>query len=93
MRTGTCPKCNSTEVYCADSDKPMHSGLYTCRDSNPYLHIGIDKGGFFGLETTLLPFSCYVCRHCGYFELYVRDTSQLAKLADALNWRKAGTQA
>jgi hypothetical protein len=30
----------------------------------------------------------YVCQTCGYYEMFVRDLSVLAKLDDCDNWRK-----
>jgi predicted nucleic-acid-binding Zn-ribbon protein len=30
----------------------------------------------------------FVCRACGFSEMYVRDTDKLKKLEDCTNWRK-----
>jgi predicted nucleic-acid-binding Zn-ribbon protein len=82
MRDGLCPKCASEEVYLADAQPP---GLLT-GDSQPFLRIYKDKG--FWPDVVIAEMNIYVCRTCGFSEMYVRDTDKLVKLEDCTNWRK-----
>ncbi len=87
MRAGTCPKCNSSEVYKSYAKGSLDAGLRT-GDGQPLLNIHRDKGGLFGDDFTLLYLECYVCRNCGYIEQYTHDLTDLAKLTDAKNWQR-----
>lgn len=87
MRAGTCPKCNSSEVYSAYAQGSLDAGL-RAGEGQALLNIHKDKGGLFGDDFTMLSLECYVCRNCGYLEQYVHDVDQLNKLADAKNWHK-----
>jgi predicted nucleic-acid-binding Zn-ribbon protein len=89
MRTGTCPKCNSKEVYKAYAQGSLDAGMRT-GDGQPLLNIHIDKGGLFGDKFTLLTLEHYLCRSCGYLEHYVIDLAELDKLNEAKNWEKMG---
>jgi hypothetical protein len=46
------------------------------------VHLRISKGD------ATIPMQYYVCRQCGYFELYVRDVAALAKLDGSGNWKR-----
>jgi predicted nucleic-acid-binding Zn-ribbon protein len=84
VRDGQCPKCSSQEVY-SSLARGAQAGLST-DGGQPLLRIYKDKR--FIPDISLLEMACYVCRDCGYFEMYVRDTSQLSRLDDCTNWQK-----
>jgi predicted nucleic-acid-binding Zn-ribbon protein len=84
MLGGTCPKCASEEVYYNDA-KGSQSGLST-DGGQPLLRVYKDKR--FMPDIALLEMNCYVCRACGYFEMYVQDVAQLSKLDDCTNWSR-----
>lgn len=84
MKNSQCPKCSSAEVYFNNSTGAQ-SGLST--DSGQPL-LRIYKENRFIPDIALLEMACYVCRECGYFELHVRDVSELAKLDNCTNWQK-----
>jgi len=85
MKNGTCPKCNSTEVYRSQAKTGLEYGLVVDK-STPLLNIYKDKGWW--PDVTMLSMDYFVCRVCGYFEMYVQDTAGLAKLDDSTNWVK-----
>jgi hypothetical protein len=82
MRNGLCPKCASDEIYLADLNP---HGLLT-GDGHPLLRIYKEKG--FWPDVVIAETEIYVCRACGFLEMYVRDTDKLEKLEDCANWRK-----
>jgi predicted nucleic-acid-binding Zn-ribbon protein len=84
MREGRCPKCASEQIYYSNA-KGAQSGLST--DSGQPL-LRIYKDNRFIPDISLLEMDYYLCRQCGYLEMYVRDISQLAKLDDCTNWQK-----
>jgi predicted nucleic-acid-binding Zn-ribbon protein len=85
MRNGTCPKCKSEEVYGAYSKSSLDAGLHA-DDGQILFHIHSDKG-FLG-DSTFLYLETYVCRACGYLEMYVPDLQELEKLPGSTNWQK-----
>ncbi len=76
LRTGTCPKCGSTEVYCDDNLPWKTWGGY-----GNGLYISAWGWNYAVLDN-------YVCASCGYSERYVQDRSKLFKIAR--NWRRVG---
>jgi predicted nucleic-acid-binding Zn-ribbon protein len=82
MRNGLCPKCGSEEVYLADANPP---GLLT-GDGHPLLRIYKDKG--FWPDVVIAEMNVYVCRACGFLEMYARDIDKLSKLIDCTNWHR-----
>ena len=78
MRSGTCPKCESNEVY---SGEHLHS--FTKMGSNWANTIPI---------TAFLnaPLDNYVCVNCGYVESYIGDPGKLHKIAQ--KWPRSGQQ-
>lgn len=82
MRNGLCPKCNAEEVYIADANP---HGMLT-GDGQPLLRIYKEKG--FWPDVVIAEMNVYLCRACGYLELYARDLSKLEKLEDCSNWHK-----
>lgn len=86
MKNGICPKCTSTEVYRSKTKTGLEYGLVA--DKSPLLlNIYKDKGWW--PDVNLLYMDHFVCRACGYFEMYVQDIAKLAKLEDCTNWVKA----
>jgi predicted nucleic-acid-binding Zn-ribbon protein len=87
MRHGSCPKCQSTDVYTAYAKSSLDAGI----KEQPLLNLHTSKKGVFGDNYTLLDFDVYVCRQCGYVEQYVHDLASLTqRLPGASNWRKVG---
>lgn len=84
MRNGLCPKCDSEEIYLADAHP---QGLLT-GDGQPMLRIYKDKG--FWPDVIIAEMNVYVCRACGFLEMYVRDRAGLEKLEDCTNWHRVG---
>ena len=63
MKNGTCPKCNSTNVF--KKTKGVSFGSYPIRVNTGTMMVG-------GTE-----FDSYVCVDCGYFENYIQDPVKL----------------
>jgi predicted Zn-ribbon and HTH transcriptional regulator len=79
MKTGTCPKCRSTEVY-RGVKAPLEAG-------DGLLHVSAIHNNT-GLNILLEP---YVCRACGYVEMFVAEDSRNRLQAVALDtkrWQK-----
>jgi predicted nucleic-acid-binding Zn-ribbon protein len=90
MRNGICPKCNATEVYHSFSKKSLDSGLKT-GDGGPMVGFHKVGKGVFGDGFANITLEAYLCRKCGYVEMYVpeADLEQMSlKLAEAANWNK-----
>ena len=83
MQNGICPKCSSPEVYYSAAKGGQH-GL------NETSYVRIFKEKKWVPDITLLEFAYYLCRGCGYFEMYAQDLEKLAALEDCSNWRKVG---
>ena len=78
MQNGQCPKCQSTEIYRGTPLAGEGSVHLAAFPGNTFVNILVDA---------------YVCRNCGYIEMYVADSSKgkLDALAqDSKNWQKAG---
>ena len=84
MQNGLCIKCNTKNVYHSNA-KGSQSGLKT--DSGSPL-LNIFKENRFIPDIDLLEMDYYVCQSCGYFVMFVRDLSKLAKLDNCDNWKK-----
>jgi hypothetical protein len=84
MRNGLCVKCGADTVYFS-SAKGSQTGLKT-GDGSPYLNIYKDNKWIPDID--YLEMNYYVCRACGYFEMFVLDVSKLIKLDDCDNWQK-----
>ena len=79
MKTGTCPKCHSTEVY-RGVKAPLEAG-------QGWLHLSANRNNT-GLILMLEP---YVCRACGSVEMFVADDSRerlQAVEVDTKRWQK-----
>lgn len=87
MRSGTCPKCQSNEVYHNAAQGGLDAGVKT-GDGSPLLRIHTDKGGIFGSSFEMLYFENFVCQSCGYAEHYVGDLEKLKALPASANWKK-----
>lgn len=77
MKNGTCPNCNSTEVYSTDFS-PLQAGDSLVRLYNP-------KGNN-------LPIEIYLCANCGHMEIGVPE-SHKARISDLVKtdkWKKVG---
>jgi predicted nucleic-acid-binding Zn-ribbon protein len=77
VKTGTCPKCKSTSVYCGDKI-PLKSGPFGS-NSIPVSIVSIAS-----LDN-------YVCADCGYLESYVARESKLKEIS--ATWRLVGDEA
>lgn len=84
MTKGLCPRCNTSNVYIADS------GVGIQRDAGSNLRLG---GGVFG-GTMPIGVKDYVCTNCGFWETYVNDQDILAKITELAQagktWKQAG---
>lgn len=68
MRTGTCPKCQSTDLrMTADGFMWPQSVPGACLRTSRVVQAS--------------PMHTYVCVACGYFEHYVADAGKLAEVA------------
>ena len=79
MRFGICPKCNSSEIY---------RGISTDGE-------GLTAGSYISLveiragkQQATLWVDTYICRACGYLELFVANPADLAFLPQADGWVK-----
>ena len=79
MKNGICPKCNSTEVYrgASTEGEGLAAGTY-----NTTVEINASK------TPTTLWIDTYICRACGYLEMHVANSDELAVLAQADGWDK-----
>ena len=84
MQNGLCIKCNAETVYFSDAND-IKSGLRT-DNGCPRLNIYKDNKWIPDIDSSQM--NSYVCQTCGYFEMFVRDLSVLAKLEDCDNWKK-----
>lgn len=68
-RSGTCPKCEGTSIY--------HSACIMDRgDGNEAMCLAIRRNDPIDARE-VGQFEVYVCRKCGFSELYVVDLEQL----------------
>ena len=84
MKNGSCVKCSAKTVY-VSSGKGSQYALKT-GDGQPLL--GIYKDAKWLPDIDFCEMNCYVCRTCGYFEMYVEDLEKLKKLDNCTNWKK-----
>ena len=84
MQNGICSKCSAKSVYFSNAGGGQ-TGLRT-GDGHPLLNIYKDNR--FIPDIDFLEMDYYVCRTCGYFEMFVRDKNKLVKLDDCSNWCK-----
>ena len=67
MKTGTCPKCGSDEVF---------SGAGISLKKGPFGSNSIPVG-----LTSIAALDNYVCADCGYVESYVSDPKKLVEIS------------
>ena len=67
MKTGTCPKCHSHEIF---------SGARVALKKGPFGSNSIPIG-----LTSIAALDNLVCGECGYVESYVSDTQKLVEIA------------
>ena len=65
MNSGTCPRCQSSNVFKKRKGVNYDRGVYV----------------YTGIMTSASPFVSYVCTGCGYFENYITDRDKLADVA------------
>ena len=87
MKSGKCPKCNSTEIFASYGKSSLDSGMST-GDGQPLLRLRTAKSGLFGDDFKMLYLETYVCRVCGCVEQYVHDLDALGKIDACANWRR-----
>ena len=66
MKSGTCPKCQSLNVFKKKKGVTYEGGVYV----------------YTGIITAASPIMSYVCTDCGYFENYIDDQGKLADVAN-----------
>jgi len=74
MKSGTCPKCQSTDVR-------MTQDGFSWPKAKAGVHLKTE------MVVQASPMNTYVCTACGYFEHYVADPGKLAEVAQL--WRPA----
>lgn len=74
MKSGTCPKCQSDEVY---------SGAGIVLKKGPFGSNAVPIS-----LTSIAALDNYVCTTCGYVERYIADAEKLAEITD--KWEPAG---
>ena len=67
MKTGTCPKCSSDEIF---------SGAGIALKKGPFGSNSIPVG-----LTSIAALDNYVCGECGYVESYVSDPKKLVEIS------------
>ena len=79
MNHGTCPTCNSTEIYCgsATEGEGVSAGGY-----NSLIELSVNG------KLTTLWLNTFVCRTCGYVELRIANQRDLDLLSGADGWEK-----
>jgi hypothetical protein len=66
MKSGTCPKCQSSNVFRKKKGINYSRGVYV----------------YTGAITRVSPHVSYACADCGYFENYITDRDKLADIVD-----------
>ena len=74
MRSGRCPKCESTEIL-------EDVGMNTLGEGGPDGKIVFRLEGTSGFlkKSTRVEARAWICAACGYSELYAADPAQLAE--------------
>ena len=67
MKTGTCPKCSSAEIF---------SGTGIALKKGPFGSNSIPVG-----LTSIAALDNYVCGECGYVESYISDPEKLTEIS------------
>lgn len=66
MKSGTCPKCQSSNVFKKKKGANYSKGVYV----------------YTGIVTSVSSYVSYICTDCGYFENYIDDNrAKLADVA------------
>ena len=89
MKNGICPKCKAEEVYAARVRTGLEHGLIVDK-STPLLNLYKDESWW--PDLALLYLDYFVCRKCGYLEMFVQDIEQLEKIEDSTNWIKVSSR-
>ena len=76
MNSGTCPKCQSSNVF--RKENGIKIGTH---------HRGVHV--YTRTATSPSPIVSYVCTDCGYFENYIDDQAKLADIAS--RWERVGS--
>ena len=72
LKSGTCPKCTSDEVY-SGASIPLKKGPFGSNSVPISL-------------TSIAAVDNYVCTRCGYIERYISDVEKLTEIAE--KWSK-----
>ncbi len=74
MRSGTCPKCESTEIL-------EGVGVNTLGEGGPDGRIAfrLEETSGFLKKSTRVEAKAWICGACGYSELYAEDPGKLAE--------------
>lgn len=74
MRSGTCPKCGSTEIL-------EKVGVNTLGEGGPAGQIAfrLEETSGFLKKSTRVEAKAWICGTCGYSELYAEDPAKLAE--------------
>lgn len=89
MKSGKCPKCHAAAVYRSQGKSSLDTGV---RADDGVLFLNMHRQKRIFDDFKLLYFESYVCRQCGYLELYVEDKNALSNLETADNWQPVAPQ-
>lgn len=89
MKNGKCPKCGAAAVYRSRGKTLLNTGV---RADDGVLLLNLQRQKKIFDDFKLLHLESYVCRACGYLELYVEDIKELANLETADNWEPVPPQ-
>ena len=87
MKSGKCPKCNSTEIFTSYGKSSLDSGLST-GDGQPLLRLRTAKSGLFGHYCITGNLNTYDMALRLAALPSVRDMAALRKSDGCANWRK-----
>ncbi|HEX2620182.1 MAG TPA: hypothetical protein VHL11_08550 [Phototrophicaceae bacterium] len=91
MRSGHCPKCNSSEVYVSAARKGLAGAQVGLKTGDGYPMLNFYKDKRFIPDVVLTALEIYVCQDCGYVEMYAPENDPiLARLGESDNWKKMG---
>ena len=74
-------------MFIANDHTGLEGGI-KASSSQLLINLHVDKGGIFGDKFDMGYLDNYVCKDCGYTEMYVNDISKLEKIEETKNWKK-----
>ncbi len=81
MKNGTCPKCDSGEVY-SGSHITVKTPFYGMNAIPIKVEEGTGNNGRPFTYTDMAVLEKYICGRCGYVETYITSETQLQEIRD-----------